>query len=63
LLLWARSQGAQYWIGNRPTPGSVLVYAVNQRFATWSLHPAIYATSTRIELWQLPPEPPSSIIQ
>ena len=55
LLLWARSQGAQYWIGNRPTPGAVLVYSINQRFATWSLHPAIYATSSRIELWQLPP--------
>ena len=57
LLLWARSQGAQYWIGNRPTPDSILVYSVNQRFATWSLHPAIYATSSRIELWQLPPGP------
>ena len=57
LLLWARSQGAQYWIGNRPTPDSILIYTINQRFATWSRHPAIYATSTRIELWQLPPAP------
>jgi hypothetical protein len=57
---WARSQGAQYWIGNRPTPDSVLVYSVNQRFTGWSLHPALYASSTRIELWKLPPstEPP-----
>ena len=60
LLFWARSQGAQYWIGNRPTPDSILIYTINQRFATWSLHPAIYATSNRIELWKLLPEPPSS---
>ena len=63
LLLWARSQGAQYWIGNRPTPDSILVYAVNQRFATWSLHPAIYATTTRIEPLAAPPEPPSSMVR
>ena len=56
-LLWARSQGAQYWIGKRPTPDSVLVYSANQRFIGWSLHPALYATSNRIELWQLPHEP------
>src|SRR5208283_2392002 len=59
LLQWARSQGAQYWIGNRPTPDSILIYTVNQRFATWSLRPALYATTTHIELWQLPPEPAS----
>jgi hypothetical protein len=57
MILWARSQGAQYWIGNRPTPDSILIYSVNQRFATWSLHPALYATTTHIELWQLPPQP------
>jgi hypothetical protein len=56
-LLWARSQGAQYWIGKRPTPDSVLVYSANQRFIGWSLHPALYATSNRIELWQRPHEP------
>jgi hypothetical protein len=56
MLLWARSQGAQFWIGNRPTPDAVLVYAVNQRFIGWTLHPALYATSNRIELWQLPPD-------
>jgi hypothetical protein len=58
MLLWARSQGAQYWIGNRPTPDSILIYTFNQRFATWSLHPALYASSTRIELWQLPTHSP-----
>jgi hypothetical protein len=57
MLLWARSQGAQYFIGNRPTPDAILVYAANQRFIGWSLHPALYATSNRIELWQLPPSP------
>ena len=61
LLLWARSQGAQYWIGNRPTPDSILIYSIDQRFATWSRHPAIYATSSRIELWQLPPNRPHRI--
>jgi hypothetical protein len=59
MLAWARSQGAQYWIGKRPTPDAVLVYAVNQRFISWSLHPALYATSNRIELWQLAPSPGS----
>jgi hypothetical protein len=54
MILWARSQGARYWIGNRPTPDSILIYSVNQSFATWSLHPALYASSNRIELWQLP---------
>jgi hypothetical protein len=57
MLLWARSQGAQYWIGNRPTPDSILIYSVNQRFATWSLRPALYATTTHIELWKLPTSP------
>jgi hypothetical protein len=60
MILWARSQGAQYWIGNRPTPDSILIYSINQRFATWSLRPARYATTTHIELWKLPTEPAST---
>jgi hypothetical protein len=63
MIAWARSQGAQFWIGNRPTPDAVLVYTANQRFVSWSLHPALYATSNRIELWKLPPEPPSSMVR
>jgi hypothetical protein len=63
MLLWARSQGTQYWIGNRPTPDSILIYSVNQSFATWSFRPALYSTSNQIELWQLPPEPPSSMVR
>jgi hypothetical protein len=57
LLLWVRSQGAQYWIGRRPTPDAVLVYSANLRFISWSLYPALYDTSNRIELWQLPTSP------
>ncbi len=60
MLRWARSQGAQYCICNYPGPGSMLVYSVNQRFIGWSLHPALYNTSTPIELWKLAPEPPAA---
>ena len=59
MLQWARSQGAQYWIGKQPQPGAILVYTVNQRFVGWSPHPALYATSNRLELWQLALEPGS----
>jgi len=59
MLQWARSQGAQYWIGKQPQPGAVLIYTVNQRFVGWSPHPALYATSNRLELWQLALEPGS----
>jgi len=56
MLQWARSQGAQYCICSQPGPGAVLVDSVNQRFIGWSLHPALYATSSRLELWQLAPD-------
>jgi hypothetical protein len=57
MLRWARSQGAQYCICSQPGPGAVLIYSVNQRFIGWTLHPALYAASNRLEIWQLAPEP------
>jgi hypothetical protein len=60
MLQWVRSQGTQYWIGMQPTPDAVLLYSANARFVSWSLRPALYATSLQFELWKLPPEPPSS---
>jgi hypothetical protein len=57
MLEWARSQGAQYFIGNQPTPDAVLIYTANQRFIGWSLRPALYATSNPLELWKLTPTP------
>jgi len=58
MLLWARSQGAQYYIvGLQPGPGAVLVYSVREWFIGWSLHPALYSTSTPVNLWKLAPSP------
>jgi hypothetical protein len=55
MVQWARSQGAQYWIGVQPTPDAVLVNSATARFIGWSLHPARYRTSYQLELWKLPP--------
>jgi len=55
MIQWARSQGAQYFIGSWPSPDAVLVYSASERFTGWSAHPALYATSHPIELWKLPP--------
>jgi len=57
MLQWARSQGAQYCICSQPGPGAVLVTSVNQRYIGWTLRPALYAASNRLELWQLAPSP------
>ena len=60
MLRWAHSQGAQYYIaGLQPEPGAVLVYPTSARFAAWTLHAALYSTSTPVNLWKLPvPTPP-----
>jgi hypothetical protein len=56
MLRWARSQGAQYYlVGLQPEPGAVLVYTNNIRFSAWTLHTALYSTSTPVNLWKLPP--------
>jgi hypothetical protein len=54
MLQWARSQGAQYWIGKQPTPDAVLVHSSTASFVGWSLRPARYSTSFQLELWKLP---------
>jgi len=58
MVQWARSQGAQYYIaGLQPVPGSVLVYPTNSWFAAWTLHTALYSTTTPVNLWKLPASP------
>jgi hypothetical protein len=54
MVQWARSQGAQYWIGVQPAPDAVLVHSAAAGFVGWSLRPARYATSFQLELWKLP---------
>src|ERR1035437_4761167 len=67
MLRWARSEGAQYIISNKPEAHAVLVFTVDDRFATWTFHTALYEKPIPIELWQLnppsgaPPQPESSI--
>jgi hypothetical protein len=55
MVQWARSQGAQYCICKQPTPDSVLIYSIDAKFASWSLRPALYASTVQYELWKLPP--------
>jgi|GEM_PF-1367825 len=55
MLLWARSEGAQYFIGKKPEPGAVLAFSAGERFIGWTYHSARYATSSPIELWKLAP--------
>jgi hypothetical protein len=58
MLLWARSRGAQYYIvGPQPGPGAVLVYSAREWFIIWSLHPALYSSSTPVNLWKLATSP------
>jgi len=58
MLLWVRSQGAQYFIASDPPePGAVAVYTVDQKFVGWTIHPALYSTSTPLSLWKLAPSP------
>jgi hypothetical protein len=52
ILRWARSVGAQYYIGQRPTPDAVLVYTAPERFATWTWHVAQYRQQLPIEMWK-----------
>ncbi|MDR3745169.1 MAG: hypothetical protein P4K80_03440 [Acidobacteriaceae bacterium] len=59
MLGWARTQGAQYFIGERPEPNAILVFAADQRFIGWSLHPALYDTTNSLELWKLTPLTPN----
>ena len=51
---WARSQGAQYWIGSQPAPDAVLLRSASTRFVGWSLHSSLYATTGQLELWKFP---------
>jgi hypothetical protein len=55
MFLWAQSQGAQYFLGDKPEPDAVRVYASPQRFIGWTSRPALYSTSSAIELWKLAP--------
>ncbi len=56
MVQWARNQGAQYYMaGLQPVSGAVIVYSANDRFAAWTFHPALYSTTTPINLWKLPP--------
>jgi hypothetical protein len=57
MLHWARSQGAQYLIGNQPEPGAVLVYTANEMFVGWTFRTALYSASSPVELWKLTPSP------
>ena len=61
MVRWARSEGAQFMISNKPEPGAILVFSADQRFATWTFRTALYETSIPIQLWQLaPPSVPLS---
>jgi len=58
MIQWARTQGAQFYMaGLQPVPGAVIVYSANDRFAAWTFHPALYSTTTPINLWKLPADP------
>ena len=59
MLGWARTQGAQYFIGEKPEPNAILVFAADQRFLGWSLHPALYDTTNALQLWKLTPLTPN----
>ncbi len=57
MLRWARSEGAQYYIGIRPDPNAVLAFSADGKFIGWTYHSERYAISTSIELWKLAPTP------
>ena len=52
---WAQTEGAQYFIGVKPQPNSVLMFAAPKKFVSWTLNPSRYEEPTRIELWKLEP--------
>ena len=52
---WAQTEGAQYFIGVKPQPIAVLMFAAPKKFVSWTLHPSRYDEPTRIELWKLEP--------
>jgi hypothetical protein len=55
-LRWAQSQGAQYYVADKQhIPGSVVVFTTNQMFIGWTVHTALYATSSPVSLWKLAP--------
>jgi len=57
MLRWARSEGAQYFIGFQPEPDAVHIYSVDERFGTWTTQPSLFSTSQPMELWKLAPRP------
>jgi hypothetical protein len=57
MLRWLRSEGAQYFVGYPPDSDAVLVYSVNERYAGWTAHTALFSTSQSMGLWKLAPRP------
>lgn len=56
MLVWIRSQGAQYWvIGHQPEPGAVLMWSRDVPETGWYLNPRRYRGTERLELWKLAP--------
>jgi hypothetical protein len=56
MLRWAKSEGAQYIIGDhQPEPGATSVYAGQLPFIGWTFHTSRYTTSAPTEIWKLPP--------
>jgi hypothetical protein len=53
---WARTEGAQYEIADKPPePGSTIVYIVDVPFTGWTFRTSQYATSGPLKIWKLPP--------
>jgi len=56
LLRWARSQGAQYDIADKPPEaGATSVFTIDAPFVGWTLHASRYSTAASVSLWKLPP--------
>jgi hypothetical protein len=55
MVRWARSEGAQYIISNKPELGAILVFSADQRFAIWTFRTELYETYIPIQLWQFAP--------
>lgn len=52
---WARSEGAQYYIGTAPPlPGSIRVFMVSTPYVGWTLHSSMYAQASTVSIWKLP---------
>jgi hypothetical protein len=54
MLRWARSEGAQYAITDKPGPGAVLVFTADERFIGWTVHIDRYSKPIPVFLWKLP---------